>query len=519
MTKYIINKITIIALALLMVSCADDILKEESTINTPTDSYFQSFNDLDAVVTATYKQLVTAAWGTGMGSARSRTVFMGADDFTSQATGNKGDFKESDLLNISPSNTGISSTGWDMPYRVIQQANFAIAGQQILLSNSENSTEINSRAAEAYTLRAWAYFRLVRLYGDLPLVLDYRYSPATSSLSRSSVSDVYTQILSDLEFAIEHLPEIQTERARLSKWAAKAIRSKVYLTMAGWPLKQTENYAKALSDAEDILNNGPFEFESTFSDIFKEAREDSNTEYIWQLKFCNEVDCPGSGLFHVFALRPQKPNFIGGFGDLFVEKAFYNKYPEGSRKDFTFLSQVIDATEGVKTWENFDVKHPFLSKFYDTYFNKNIAWQSQENILPAMVGIDFPLFRITEIMLIYSEAHVMGGGGNATTALNYLNMVKRRGKGVAVNTADADDATSLTQQAIIDERGWEFIGEMKRWFDLTRTETLASALADRDEPSDMTLLGSPSDKNRYYLPVPALEIQYNPNLEPQNPGY
>ncbi len=514
--KYIKKGMLFSALALFSVSCTDEILKEESSVNPTVDGYFQEYNDLDEVVTASYRQMVQGAWTTGLGGARSRTIFTGADDWTSQPSGNKTDFKEGDQLNISSSNTGISDTGWGMPYNVIQQANFAISGQQILISNGLSENDINPKAAEAYALRAWAYFRLVRLYGGLPLVLDYRYSPSTSSLSRSSVSEVYTQILSDLEFAITHLPESQSEKGRINKWAAKALRSKVYLTMAGWPLKQTENYAKALTDAQDVIENGPYAFEERFSDIFDSENEDTNTEYIWQLKFCNNVDCPSAGLITPFASQTTKPSELGGFQDIFIEKAFYNKYPEGDRKEYTFLSQLISQNGSILTWENFTWKHPFLSKFYSGTVDKYEPYEPNRGTTAPFSDLDMPLFRITEIMLIYAEAHIMGGGGNATTALDYLNRVKRRGKGVDVGTPDTDDLSAFTQQDVIDERGWEFVGEMKRWFDLIRTETLADALSDRDEPDNMALIGDPSNTNYYYLPIPDLDIEANPNIE-QNP--
>ncbi|MEX0273864.1 MAG: RagB/SusD family nutrient uptake outer membrane protein, partial [Flavobacteriaceae bacterium] len=100
-------------------------------------------------------------------------------------------------------------------------------------------------------------------------------------------------------------------------------------------------------------------------------------------------------------------------------------------------------------------------------------------------------------------------------ALMYLNKVKRRGKGVDVNATDVDDLTSFTRQDVLDERGWEFVGEMKRWFDLIRTETLADALSDRDS-DELPLIGDPSNQNLYYHPIPDLELQLNPNLV-QNP--
>ena len=92
-------------------------------------------------------------------------------------------------------------------------------------------------------------------------------------------------------------------------------------------------------------------------------------------------------------------------------------------------------------------------------------------------------------------------------------MVRRRAKGVDVHAADVDDLMTFDRQDVIDERGWEFVGEMKRWYDLIRTETLADALSDRD-PAEVPLIGDPNNQNLYLLPIPDLELQLNPSLTP-----
>ncbi|MEN8247378.1 MAG: RagB/SusD family nutrient uptake outer membrane protein [Bacteroidota bacterium] len=514
MKNIIIKSIIFLILISSSYSC-QDFLTEIPTDRSTTSNFFQDMESLDKAVTSTYRELTYWSWARGLTGARCRTVFMGADDFTSQPGSNKGDFKVGDLLDITSSHTAISFAGWDMPYDVILQANFAIKGQRDLLEKGFEENEVNPKAAEAYFLRAWAYFRLVRLYGDLPIVVTPEYSPANTTVSRSPVRDVYDLILSDLEFAISNLPETQLERARINKWAALSLRSKVYLTMASWPLHEADKFALALTDAQDVIQNGPFAFENDFSGVFDIEYELTNTEFIWQITQCGDNTCPGGNLTSPFASQTTKPANLGGFDDLFIEKAYYNKFPEGARKEYTFLSQLISEDGTIIPWQSFTWKHPALSKFFSGTVDKYAPYETQIGATSAAEN-DFPMFRITELMLIYSEAQIMGGGGDAGLALEYLNMVRRRAKGVVdITQPDVDDLPSFTRQHVIDERGWEFVGEMKRWFDLTRTETLAEALADRD-PSEMLLVGDPSNKNLYYHPLPALDLELNPNLT-QNP--
>jgi len=514
--KTLIYKFTITLLLLFTTIACDDFLTEVPEDRVISVNFFQSIENLDQSVTATYRQLVNDAWNRSLGSAKIRALFAGADDWTSQSGGNKGDWKDGDQLNISSSNTSTSSGGWSMPYAVILQANFSIQGASQLIDMGEDKDDVNALVAEAYFLRSWAYFWLVRLYGDLPIVLTPEYSPENQKLSRSPVKEVYDQILSDLEIAIQDLPASQGERARVTKWAAKALRAKVYLTMASWPLRATENYANALTDATDVINNGPFALESNFEDIFDLDREDINTEYIWQIKFCNVSNCPGAGLLTPFASQTTKPAELGGFQDLFIEKAYFNKFPPGVRKDYSFLTELF-SVDGVTVipWQNFGWKHPFMSKFYSGTVDKYAAYEPQKGTTAPASEIDFPMFRITEMLMIYAEAQDMGGGGSGAIALEYINQIRRRAKGVDIAVPDVDDLNALTYQGIINERGWEFVGEMKRWFDLTRTETLADALADRDA-DELPLIGNPANKNLYYHPLPDLDLVINTNLT-QNP--
>ena len=510
------NKLLVscLTLTLILGQGCKDLLTEESLDASTTNNFFVSIESLDLALTATYRQLIDNAWNRSLGAARHRTIFCGADDWTSQPGGNKGDFKEGDQLAIRSSNVNISAAGWEMPYDVILQANFSILGQKELIERGQDPAVVDVLAAEAYFLRAWAYFRLVRLFGDVPIILNAESTPADFEKARNPSIEVYGQILSDLEVAINDLPDNQIERARVNKWAAKALRANVYLTMASWPLNLTEHYPNALLDAQDVLT-GPYMFEEEFAPMFLLENEDTNTEYIWQLKFCNDTSCPQLGAITPFASQTTKPAELGGFQDLFIEKAFFNKFPAGARKDHTFLTQLLYEDGTVLPWQQFIWQHPFMSKFYDGGVDKNKPVEQQRGTTAPSSELDYPMIRITEMMLIYAEANSMGGGGDAATALQYLNMVKRRGKGVNINNPDPDDLSSFTRQDVIDERGWEFVGEMKRWFDLIRTETLASALADRDA-DELPLIGDPSNKNLYLHPLPDLDLQIN-SLLTQNP--
>ncbi|MEM7108027.1 MAG: RagB/SusD family nutrient uptake outer membrane protein, partial [Bacteroidota bacterium] len=392
---------------LFMVSC-NDFLEEEPQDRIVAENFFVSEEALGAALTAAYRQLVNDQWNRGLGSARLRANFCGADDWTSQPGGNKGAFRDGDQLNIFPTTVETSNAGWGLGYDVILQANFTIQGGEQMIDNGFDADEVNATLGEAYFLRAWAYFYLVRLYGGLPIVLDPFFTEENRQLGRSPESEVYDRILEDLTFALDHLPPATpAENGRASFWAAKALRAQVYLTMASWPLKEAGRFEDALNDAEDIINEGPFSLVPSFPALFAIENEDTNTEYIWQLNFCSDIQCPGEQLFTPFASQTTKPAELGGFQDLFIEKAFFNRFPEGERKDFTFLTELISANGPNIPWQEFIWKRPFLSKFYSGTVDKNAPFEAQVGVTAQASGIDMPMFRLAEIYLIYAEAHVM----------------------------------------------------------------------------------------------------------------
>ncbi len=436
--KKTIYIIFILAFAISFSSCKD-LLIQVPEDRIMADNFFEDINSVKTVVDATYGQLCKDTWDRSLMSAAAHAPFCGADDFMTEPAGNKMKWKDADLFAIAAGNGGITSISWSLPYDVILQANFAIDGGRQVIELGESKADINKILAEVYFLRAWAYFWLVRLNGDVPIILEPEVTPTSLLVSRNPISDVYDQILSDLDIAIADLPEIQNQIGRVTKMAAYALRSKVYLTMSGWPLKE-DHYADARIDAEYIIQNGPFALYENFSDIFNIANEGLNSEFIWQIP---ATDRAISTLYSTWNPKSTMPPEIGGFKDVFVEKAFYNNFPDGVRKDFTFLSELLSNDGSYLNWTNFQMQHPFLSKFYSgSAFNPDVPYQSQ-SVGPANSALDLCMFRISEIYMIYAEANVMGGGGDAAIALEYVNKIRRRAKGVDINSPDIDDLSTL----------------------------------------------------------------------------
>ena len=133
-------------------------------------------------------------------------------------------------------------------YNLILNSNLMIEG---ISGSSGSFEEKKPYLGEAYFMRAFAYYNLVRIFGDVPAIIDSKSAQdvlGNENIGRNRVADIYDKIIvPDLIMAEEYLPEVPRTRdnSSVGKIAAQTCLSEVYLTMAGWPLKRTEYYAKA----------------------------------------------------------------------------------------------------------------------------------------------------------------------------------------------------------------------------------------------------------------------------------
>src|SRR5690606_11840764 len=111
------------------------------------------------------------------------------------------------------------------------------------------------------------------------------------TVQKTAVKDVYALVLEDLQFAEQHLPtEWPGEPGRPTVWAAKGLLAQVYLTMAGWPLKDESKYALAAQKAKEVIDGSPYDLLPNFADIWPITNE-NNKEIVWAIQFCSVEKC------------------------------------------------------------------------------------------------------------------------------------------------------------------------------------------------------------------------------------
>jgi hypothetical protein len=478
-------------------------------------TYFQTQADLDASVASIYIQFaIDGAYG----FTNRMTSYFGADDLTTDPALNKADFRDFDKLSGGSGN-GSMVAQWEGPWKGIYQANNVIANYQKVKSTEELK---NQSAGQAYFLRAWGYYNLVRTFGEVPIILtpiDVNDRPA-----RGAVSEVYAAIVSDLQKAKSLLPNsFPGQPGKANKQAATALLADVYLTMAGWPLKVTSNYVLAAAEADQVIKSNLFTLVPDYGTVFT---TNNNSESIFALQYNVGGGTPQRSFgSSSVPLEETALNGSSGWDDYYPEINFYLNAPACKRTDATFyttikLRQADNVTYKLVPWNSTEThaRHPYYKKFRSGLAGDGVT-ETATSILTmnpstnkALDIIRFPL-----VLLNYAEASAMATGTPSGEAYNAINLVRHR--------AGLPDLTpGLSAQAFRDsvvfERGYEFAGEFGiRWFDIVRLQILPQVNAKRAPTPAENPINTTGDLSQKYLaPIPQNEMFRNPAWT-QNPGY
>jgi hypothetical protein len=381
---------------------------------------------------------------------------------------------------------------WQQLYYGINRANIAIDNIPAI---SMDTTLRARLVRESKFVRALLYFNLVRLYGAVPLILHNPSSIEVSSLlvPRTSVDSVYAQIITDLKSATS-LPKSYsgTDIGRASGGAAHTLLAKVYLTRQDW--------TDAITELNTVINGGyGYSLFPNYYDAFQKATK-NGVEHIFSVQFETNLGAANSAQY----LSESFTSFnTGTFPiDIPADSSVYKLFSAADkRRAVTFYSSVYNAATG---------KTVVFNNSYAPYFNKFVDYSLSPLSIQIQSGINYPVLRYADVLLMYAEAQNELSGAPTSDAYSAINQVRQRA-GIANLT------TGLSQSDFRDsvflERRKEFIQEGHRWFDLVRQggTVLVDALHKLPAKS------AASSKNNLF-PIPLVEIQIDPKLT-QNPGY
>lgn len=494
-------------LAASLSSCVNDWLDVAPSDGTDADAALTSSSDLAAARTGMYAAL---KGNSNLVDYYGQQFFVygdvhAGDDYQYNNIGgsNRASFYyDMNYQTASEFSSSISSSNvaWKSPYIVIGRANRIIAAAEggALSDAAEAKATIDQYAAEAKVLRALAHFDLVRIYGKpytedqgaslgVPLVTGVLESNAKPA--RSTVAEVYTQVVKDLTEAISsNALATETEPGYVSVWGAKAILSRVYLNMG--------DYANALSVAEDIIKNSGAAL-WTRDQYFKawDASTPNESEFLFRLNVAGSTD--NNDLNGIGNLQQRD-----GYEEMVATKKFVDMLtsdPKDVRNDM-FLPAKAEKEVAV-----YGTNKVFLNKL-----------RGQGGNLRNVTIV--PIIRLSEVYLTAAECAFRNN--DKTKAVEYLNDLVKNRTTIVASLATVDN---ITLERILIERRKELIGEGQRYFDALRNnETITRYTSEADKGWHKILSKEAQSFNRDYFKaiaaIPQAEINANPNIK-QNTGY
>ena len=281
-----LGRFVVIAVAGCIFSACSDFLDVPLESTVATSNFYKTAEEFDMGLTGVYNMLLSAEWANGdrYGSYFQGFLILGRVGTDEMIIPTNIDGNETELCNYTytPSHRYISRT-WYVQYRGIQRACVII--DRLTDTDIGNESEKKRILGEAYFLRAFYYFHLVRLFGEVPIINHEVTDLTMVQTEKSSVAQVYEQIVSDLKLAIGNLP-VSNANGRAHYYAAKALLGKVYLQMAGEPLEDSEAAALAEVELNEVIQSGRFELVKDYFSLF-DASNEYSSEYLFDVEFAN----------------------------------------------------------------------------------------------------------------------------------------------------------------------------------------------------------------------------------------
>jgi len=486
-----INLILVITLVAGFFSCKK--LNEDPSSVIVSSQFYKTASDASSAVSAAYSTLNSDPAGDFplYGRQLNLLVENASDNQVYSPSNTNPDVRALGTATYISSNSRVQKV-WEQLYYGINRANIAIDNIPAI---SMDTTLRARLVRESKFIRALLYFNLVRLYGAVPLVL---HNPSTIDVNsllveRTSVDSVYSQIVSDLKDAT-NLPKSYSgaDIGRATGGAAHTLLAKVYLTRQDW--------TNSLLQLNDVINGGyGYTLFPNYYDAFQKATKNGE-EHIFSVQFETNLGAVNSTQY----LSESFTSFnTGTFPiDIPADSSVYKLFsPTDTRRAVTFYSSVYNAATGQTVVFN----NP-----YAPYFNKFVDYSLSPLTIQVQSGINYPVLRYADVLLMYAEAQNELNSGPTSDAYAAINQVRTRAN--VPNLTPGLDQSDFRDSVFL-ERRKEFIQEGHRWFDLVRQGGTVLVDALHKIPAK----SAASAKNNLF-PIPLVEIQLDSKLT-QNSGY
>lgn len=410
---------------------------------------------------------------------------------------------------------------WDDAYKAINNANAVITYGPKVQGVSE------TLLGEAAFFRAYNYFYLVKMFGDIPLhVTPYTSSSEDMFWKRDETTKVYAQIVTDLKDAVAKLPEgaFYDKANRVTKNVANTLLAEVYLQMSGYPLNE-DHYADAAAAAKAVITSGSHSLTQN-----EDLKMNSAYNKLRTIDKLPEV---------IYAYEWDAAIASGGYRAAW---SFPNSYSAKFKLDIA--NNTYELVNGIENMYNdsedlrhqpnqfFHWEYTFSGDKTPTKLGATCNWYFYEEEAMLKTGKSTKnanIFRYPEVLLIAAEGIAKSSGVTAEAA-NYLAQVKARAS-LTGKTVEAyqKEVSALSKDDFIKEvwveRLREFPLEFKIWDDITRTRLFpVFSATNKGQVTFVNVVGAKNGNGATFKesdllwPISVNEMQRNPNLA-QNPGY
>ncbi|QBO58653.1 RagB/SusD family nutrient uptake outer membrane protein [Chryseobacterium salivictor] len=514
--KNISIAVAIFGASLTMTSCIND-LRQEPITEVTAASLYKDFGNYKNLLAKLYGGLAVGGQTAGDGngdiadidggfSNYMRLLYIMQEITTDEAVigWNDGTLPEFHKMTWTPANEFNNA----MYYRLYTEVAFCNefiknTTDEMLSQNGisgASADEAKVMRAEAKFIRAQAYYHLLDLYGNVPFVDETTFGTLPKQISRA---ELFKYVESELISAANDLKAPKAnEYGRVDKAAAWTLLSRLYLNAKVYT--GAERNADVIANTEKVISAG-YTLHPKYENLFLADNNLNNPENIFSIVYDGlKTQTNGGTTFMVHAavggtMDPAAFGINGGWGGIRTTKAFVQKFePTDLRGRFYTSGQSLE----INNLGNFNDGYAFIKY-------KNVKSNGAVGAHDNWVEADMPVYRLADVYLMYAEAVLRGGGGSMSTAVGYINDLRKR--------ANASTVTFIDLNFILDERSRELSWENTRRTDLIRFGKFTSATylwPWKGNAKDGIAVG----EYRNLFPIPNNDLVVNKNLV-QNPGY
>ena len=403
-------------------------------------------------------------------------------------------------------------TWWQQMYMGIGACNLALQSLATVGSGVLPDSTKNNMLAEAHTMRALYYFYLVRMYGAVPKVTTVP-TDLNLKVSRSPAKSIYDSIIiPDLLTAEASALPWQDNTGLVSKSAVESILADVYLTYAGSAIKGGDQYyAESAKRSKAVIDNGGYSLFSNYTDMINPSNKNKG-EFILQVNYSATVPSTSTNTSILPLTALTIPNYSGisvyadEYGSVYPTDQFIHSFLPGDKR-VKERQYFYTSYPSYKTNTTVTFKAHYIYKWFDSLAIRNTAKSD----------LNYTVYRLADVYLMYAEASNRAEGGPNSDAVNYVNLIRARAQLAPIGTLSQTDF----EHEVWLERYFELCFENKMWFDMLRTLKVHNDVTGNwdDFVGHKTVWGATFTNSQLLFPVPKQETDVNPNLLPNNPGF